>query len=307
MKRSAPAKKESGAPSFDFSGATFNGSVPQLAGRDINNKNPVLVKPTVGPSKKARTEAFVAGKACKLEAITGGSDSSLPFSFLQRGAEIGQAVFRIIAKQTYEDDDGEEVAQGDAIGTGFVISKRGCILTNKHVIHDPAFAADYLVAQFFYEKGRRPVEVPFIRNGLFLSSATLDFTVIQIAHVPEQVHPVRLPLRPLKEGKLLPKSHKVNIIGHPDGKEKRVALQDNVVVALNENSLDYKTDTEPGSSGSPVFNNSWGLVALHQRRGDEKDSNGDYTFNTGVRIDRIVSSLRQASADASQLALLGLN
>ena len=41
---------------------------------------------------------------------------------------------------------------------------------------------------------------------------------------------------------------------------------------------------EPGSSGSPVFNNKWELVALHSRAGTGR-------FNQGVAITAIVEDL----------------
>jgi V8-like Glu-specific endopeptidase len=48
--------------------------------------------------------------------------------------------------------------------------------------------------------------------------------------------------------------------------------------------VDYEVDTEPGSSGSPVFNNRWELVALHSRAGTGQ-------FNKGVAISAIADDL----------------
>jgi V8-like Glu-specific endopeptidase len=48
--------------------------------------------------------------------------------------------------------------------------------------------------------------------------------------------------------------------------------------------VDYEVDTEPGSSGSPVFNNKWELVALHSRAGTGQ-------FNKGVAIAAILDNL----------------
>jgi V8-like Glu-specific endopeptidase len=57
--------------------------------------------------------------------------------------------------------------------------------------------------------------------------------------------------------------------------------------------VEYEVDTEPGSSGSPVFNNQWELVALHSRAGTGQ-------FNRGVAITAILDDL-----PADVKALLG--
>ena len=48
--------------------------------------------------------------------------------------------------------------------------------------------------------------------------------------------------------------------------------------------LQYTTDTMPGSSGSPVFNDEWHVVAIHHAGGDlVKNSQGDKVFaNEGM-------------------------
>lgn len=48
----------------------------------------------------------------------------------------------------------------------------------------------------------------------------------------------------------------LNIIQHPQGRRKEVALQKNTISNIYTNRIRYTTDTEPGSSGSSVFNNT---------------------------------------------------
>ena len=54
------------------------------------------------------------------------------------------------------------------------------------------------------------------------------------------------------------------IIGHPGGRDIEFSLQDNQLVGCSDKLLHYRTPTEPGSSGSPVFEmQSWQVVGLH--------------------------------------------
>ena len=94
------------------------------------------------------------------------------------------------------------------------------------------------------------------------------------------------------------------MIGHPSGRRKEVALQENTITGVFTTVIRYTTDTEPGSSGSPVFTNSWDLVALHHAGGDQAPS-GAWLNNEGMRIDRIVADLR-ATAPARSAHELGI-
>ncbi len=93
-------------------------------------------------------------------------------------------------------------------------------------------------------------------------------------------------------------SEYVNIIQHPRGRPKEVALQDNQVVKVDNVVVQYSCDTEPGSSGSPVFNNQWQLVALHHasvvadgrhgRRSPGSPANARF-LNEGIRLSAMSS------------------
>jgi V8-like Glu-specific endopeptidase len=79
------------------------------------------------------------------------------------------------------------------------------------------------------------------------------------------------------------------IIGHPSGRDLELSLQDNYLLACNEMLMHYRTPTEPGSSGSPVFeSNAWEVVALHHK-GKEKmkridGEDGYYQANEGITV-----------------------
>lgn len=94
----------------------------------------------------------------------------------------------------------------------------------------------------------------------------------------------------------------LNVVGHPSGRRKEVALQENTITSILTNAVRYTADTEPGSSGSPVFTNGWDLVALHHAGGDQAPS-GAWLNNEGMRIDRIVADLRANVPAAIQTEL----
>jgi V8-like Glu-specific endopeptidase len=55
------------------------------------------------------------------------------------------------------------------------------------------------------------------------------------------------------------------IIGHPGGGKLVFSFHDNRFLERNDKLLRYRTPTEKGSSGSPVFDGNWDVVALHHK------------------------------------------
>ena len=68
------------------------------------------------------------------------------------------------------------------------------------------------------------------------------------------------PAREKNQAKDIPR---VYVIGHPLGGPLSISLYDNELVATDGRRLHYRAPTEPGSSGSPVFNEEWELIGLH--------------------------------------------
>lgn len=97
----------------------------------------------------------------------------------------------------------------------------------------------------------------------------------------------------------------VNVIQHPRGRRKEIGVQQNQIDEIFGNVVRYTTDTEPGSSGSPVFNNGWDLLAIHHAGG--RRVRNVWKNNQGIRIDRIVTDLRrQIPAGDPVLTELGI-
>jgi V8-like Glu-specific endopeptidase len=77
------------------------------------------------------------------------------------------------------------------------------------------------------------------------------------------------------------------IAQHPYGMPLKLAVDTAAVLAVNPGGtrVRYATTTEAGSSGSPVFDLNWNLVALHHF-GDPA-WNRPPAYNQGVPIDQV--------------------
>ena len=99
-----------------------------------------------------------------------------------------------------------------------------------------------------------------------------------------------------------PEGLRLNIVQHPQGRKKEVVVQQNKLNDVHANVIHYFSDTDYGSSGSPVFNNKWDLMALHHARNNAESS------NEGIRIDEIVADLKNEfqTSDQGILTELGI-
>jgi hypothetical protein len=124
------------------------------------------------------------------------------------------------------------------------------------------------------------------------------------------------------EGKLVV-GDPVNVIGHPAGRLKEVAIRENRFTQRFDDFLQYETDTEPGNSGSPVFNDQWEAVGLHHSGVPAHDDAGGllnlqgqpwtpeqgnaaikWIANEGVRISVVLRRLGELATDDARRALL---
>ena len=81
---------------------------------------------------------------------------------------------------------------------------------------------------------------------------------------------------------------RVSIIQHPQGNTKQIAIRENEVIDIFSDFIHYSTDTQPGSSGSPVFNDQWQVVGLHHagviQRDEQFVPNDKSAFRTRADI-----------------------
>ena len=219
------------------------------------------------------------------EAKKGPRDNFMPVSFLATGAGVARAVARVRNR-----------AAG-TLGTGFMCSP-GLFITNFHVIGSPAEARSAIVEFDFVDGGQTgPTRYRLNPDACFVFDEVVERDYVIIALGAR--HSGQLPAEAFGWCPLSPAGNKhsigefANIIQHPDGREKEVVLQDNLIAARSDFALHYVADTEGGSSGSPVFNNEWQVIALHHWGSAFQEFNPRGFFrpssvNEGIRTSQIL-------------------
>jgi endonuclease G, mitochondrial len=190
------------------------------------------------------------------ERIVGTSDL-FDINYLELAIAVGRSVARIQI--------------GSFNATGFLIGPE-LLITNHHVLEteDDARRA---VAQFDYQdnaSGELLVRQDYRLNPakFFVTDKLLDFTIVGVESQSVRNRPLSsYPwLKLIAELGKAEKGDDVNIIQHPRGGLKQIAFRRNEVIEIPDGKKDflyYTTDTEPGSSGSPCFNDQWEVIALH--------------------------------------------
>ncbi|HEY3464752.1 MAG TPA: DNA/RNA non-specific endonuclease [Amycolatopsis sp.] len=192
-------------------------------------------------------------------------------------------------------------------GTGSLVSPE-LLLTNHHVLPDAA-TAGFSVIEFDYQDGVDGLPLPVRAFGLdpdrfFAADEDLDFALVAVKATADDLAPFGFNRLIGSEGKAIVGDF-VTIVQHPQGGKKQVALRENRIVDVLEQFLHYETDTEPGSSGSPVFNDQWEIVALHHAsvHADGHAEFGNF-LNEGIRVSRLLEFLRGQQFPPAQQALL---
>lgn len=250
-----------------------------------------------------------------LERVLGTNDL-MGVVFLERGLQVARTVGRIWI--------GVAGGRPMGYGTGFLVSPR-LLMTNHHVLGDRAVARTSLV-EFDFQLGLSGAPLPtttfaFDPDTFHLADRHLDYSLVAVQPVAANGRTLRdFRWNPLieEEGKAIT-SQWVNIIQHPNGEPKQLALRENQLIDVLDEFLHYKTDTSPGSSGSPVYNDRWEVVALHHSGVWDKNPAGQilsidgqvwreemgehrikWIANEGVRISRIIAHLRRQPIQDAQ-------
>jgi hypothetical protein len=203
-------------------------------------------------------------------------------------------------------------ARGERLGTGFLIpgsalkdayGARPVFVTNAHVIGEAvpnAIRYDDVRVSFEVESAAQSdprfyklAEVLFTSNPGDLGYRCpqkdhLDVTVARLQGLDDAYAMLRAaPQLPLID----PKS-KAYVVGHPRGSGLQISLHDSLLLDIDDDErlVHYRTPTDPGSSGSPVFNSDWEVIAFHHGGSaatPRLHGEGRYEANEGIALNAV--------------------
>ncbi|MBW4691974.1 MAG: serine protease [Lyngbya sp. HA4199-MV5] len=273
-------------------------------------------RPSLGKADNSPEFKVEINRVQELEAITNSADNFLDIHQLSGALYCAEAVARI------------ETSDGKAIGTGFLIGP-DWLLTNQHVLKKQSDLEE-AVARFNFvndfvgipSKGKAVK----IRTDCYFSSPEekLDYALVRLQDRPIEKEKLATPneIREKSMDELLrmgkhqgyltvvargfTEHHRVNIIQHPDGSPLKVVMTQNYVTHSTDSRVQYLADTMGGSSGSPIFNNQWEVVALHHsgtRLTEQLPQfikpalKGSFLFNEGIPMRAILKDFELKGID----------
>jgi S1-C subfamily serine protease len=143
---------------------------------------------------------------------------------------------------------------GSPIGTGVLITKN-LLLTCNHIFSKSQVQKAWVRLGYkdgSYQSEKNVLELDFVSNN-----SHLDYALLKI-NVQTQQKPIFI-----NETSILDSGQDVRIIHHPQGNP--VIISDfGQITQVGEDYIDHNVKTDDGSSGAPIFNRQWELIAIHQ-------------------------------------------
>lgn len=225
----------------------------------------------VGPGFEWKEEPGV------LEAVIGEPNFKAVW-WLERAVDAARSVARV-------------VLQGGS-ATGFLVGP-DTFMTNNHVF-ESAQDARTAKLQFNYRKLANDSEAPVDEwvcdpDALFHTNPALDYSIVKVKPKGGKKAGEVWGAFDLRHGEKVHANERVNIIQHPQGRHQEIAFRDNKVRAVKDTFVQYLTDTDYGTSGSPVLDDWFRVVALHNQRVADPKNPQKYYRNQGFLISAILA------------------
>lgn len=176
------------------------------------------------------------------------------------------------------------ITTGQPYGTGFVLRGSSIckqwkedlvFLTNAHVIsNSDADEAPLRPEEAAVEFTRSLPGKKMTLGEVIFSSPRheLDVSILKLPDISDLI-----PLNPHWYQPIISKPDKepqrIYVIGHAGGRNLSVSLYDNKLLSFQNHYVHYRSPTEGGSSGAPVFTRNWNVLAIHHAAREEKQLN----------------------------------
>ncbi len=148
-----------------------------------------------------------------------------------------------------------ESPKGTGIGTGVLIAQK-MLLTCDHILSKSRAQQGWV--RFNYTPNSYVLDLDVFE--LDLSSATCssreDYALIPIKGEPKQQMAIAI-------NAILDSGQEIRLIHHPQGQYLIISALGQIV-QVGEDYIDHNISTDEGSSGGPIFNRDWQLVAIHR-------------------------------------------
>ncbi|SRR6266487_3036309 len=212
------------------------------------------------------------------EKLMGRQSTLLPIHWLEVGLLRAKSVAKV-------------VLSNNQYGTGF-LTHRNIFVTNHHVIPNPEVARTTIIKfNYRYDSdglGYEEKNFKLDPDTYFKTCKEKDWTFVQVKEDANSewgaidIQPVDITV-----------NHRANIIQHPGGEAQQIAVYHNIVAYVDETIIQYLTDTLPGSSGSPVFDSDWNVIALHHKGGliIEPATKSKVHRNEGININCLLGDI----------------
>jgi len=166
---------------------------------------------------------------------------------------------------------------GEVFASGFLVEAQGLsetlashgllLMTSSHAVSQPTLRLEDIAITF---DSAGLTETFAAREVVWASPADqLDVSLLRLDRSAR--HAGGLPLASRLPS--VDNGRHVYSIGYPMGSGRTFTLQSDTLLAYEGPRVHYTSQAEPGSSGSPVFDEQWSVIAVHRGRGPE-DSEG---------------------------------
>ncbi len=210
---------------------------------------------------------LVISNEAELERIIG-KNTLTRVEWFAKMVEASKSVCRIVVKKTNEDTWS---------GTGF-LTDGGLLFTNHHVLSGVE-DAKYARVEFNYLNEQRQPSIYYLDAQTWKGDESLDFARVKV--IDNQDDPlIKRGFLVIEKNATLKSGDPLPILQHPNGEVMQVSIEGNFADRVEDNYVLYTTDTMRGSSGSPVFNNDWKVVALHHASMNNEDLNRGVLFKS---------------------------